>query len=415
MPYIATLVAGARRCAAIGLIAGTGLLAASTAGRADAEDRAWNVIEDAARGQTVHWNAWGGDGRINAFIAWAGDVLERRYGVRLEHVKLADTADAVARVVAEKAAGRETGGSVDLIWINGENFAAMKRQGLLFGPWVERTPNFAFVDVRDKPTTVLDFQVPTDGLEAPWGMAKFNFIYDSARIANPPEDAQELLAWAAANPGRFAYPAPPDFMGSTFLKQILIELAADADLLQRPLESPAQLAEVAAPLWRYLDALHPHLWRDGQVFPTSGPAQRRLLDDGELDVALSFHPGEASSLIAAGQLPESARTFVFPEGTIGNTHFVAIPVNASAPEAAMVVADFLMSPEAQAEKQNPEVWGDDTVLDLDKLSAEDRERFAGVPRGPATLSPEELGPVLLEPHPSWMTALEDEWRRRYLR
>ena len=81
----------------------------------------------------------------------------------------------------------------------------------------------------------------------------------------------------------------------------------------------------------------------------------------------------------------------------------------------MVVADFLMSPEAQAEKQNPEVWGDDTVLDLARLSDEARALFDAVPLGPATLAPEALGPVLLEPHPTWMTALESDWRRRYLR
>lgn len=397
---------------ALALLAGLGLPAAAAA------ERPVPTFEEAvaaAEGQTVYFNAWGGDERINAYIDWVGERVEALYGVELEHVKLADTADAVARILAEAAAGNEASGSVDLIWINGENFAALKEAGLLFGPFVAALPNFALVDTEDKPTTLVDFTVPTEELEAPWGMAKFNFIYDSARIAQTPDDAESLLAWAKDNPGRLTYPTPPDFLGSTFLKQLLIELAADADLLQRPLESEAQLAEVTAPLWAYLDALHPHLWRGGEAFPTSGPAQRRLLDDGEVDIALSFHPGEASALIEAGQLPESARTFVFPEGTIGNTHFVAIPNNASAPAAAMVVADFLMSPEAQARKQNPEVWGDDTVLNLARLSAEDRARFEALPRGVATLSPEDLGPVLLEPHPSWMTALEDAWRQRYLR
>jgi putative thiamine transport system substrate-binding protein len=391
---------------------------ALAAGPAAAQERPVPDFADAlaaAEGRTVYFNAWGGDERINGYIDWVGERVEALYGIELEHVKLADTADAVARVLAERAAGNTDEGSIDLIWINGENFAAMKEADLLFGPFVERLPNFALVDTENKPTTLIDFTVPTDGLEAPWGMAKFNFVYDAARIADPPDNARELAAWAAENPGRFAYPAPPDFMGSTFLKQALIELAEDADLLQRPVAGDAQFAAVSAPLWDYLDGLHPNLWRDGQIFPESGPAQRRLLDDGELDIALSFHPGEASSLIAQGQLPESVRTFVFPEGTIGNTHFVAIPFNASAPGAAMIVADFLMSPEAQARKQNPEVWGDDTVLAMDKLAPEARALFAALPRGVATLSPEELGPVLLEPHPTWMTALEAEWRRRYLR
>jgi putative thiamine transport system substrate-binding protein len=224
-----------------------------------------------------------------------------------------------------------------------------------------------------------------------------------------------LLDWAKAHPGRFTYPAPPDFLGSTFLKQVLIELAPDPAFLQAPVESDSQVEQVVRPLWQYLDALHPHLWRGGKGFPASGPAQRQLLDDGEVDITLSFYPSEASSAIANDLLPETARTFVLDKGTIGNTHFVAIPFNAKAVEGALVVTNFLMSPEAQAVKQSPEAWGDDTVLALSKLSDGDRQLFATLPRGDATLSPEELGPTLLEPHPSWMTRIEAEWQQRYAR
>jgi len=377
--------------------------------------QSWPDIVAAARGQTVYWNAWGGDERINAYIAWVGDRVAAEHGITLRHVKLGDTAEAVSRVLAEKAAGRAEDGSIDLIWINGENFATMKQNDLLFGPFTERLPNFQLVDFKNKPTTLVDFTVPVEGLEAPWGMAKFNFIYDSARLAEPPASSQALLDWAASAPGRFTYPAPPDFLGSTFLKQVLIELAPDPTVLQAPVGDEASFAAVTAPLWQYLEALTPHLWRGGAIYPASGPAQRQLLDDGEVDVTLSFYPSEASALIADGLLPETARTFVFERGTIGNTHFVAIPYNARAKEGAMAVANFLMSPEAQAHKQNPEVWGDDTVLDLDKLSAAERSLFDVLPRGAATLAPAALGPTLLEPHPTWMTRIESEWQKRYSR
>jgi putative thiamine transport system substrate-binding protein len=375
----------------------------------------WEQIVAQARGQTVFWNAWGGDERINGYIAWVGRRVAEDHGVGLRHVKLADTADAVARVLAEKAAGRRDGGSVDLIWINGENFAAMKQNGLLFGPFTERLPNFELVDFADKPTTLIDFTVPTDGLEAPWGMAKIVFIYDSARIRDTPGSIPRLLDWAGAHPGRFTYPGPPAFTGSTFLKQVLIELAPDPQVLQAPVRDEAQLAQVTAPLWDYLDRLHPQLWRGGELFPASAAAQRQLLDDGEVDISISFYPSEASSAIANGLLPESARTFVLDGGTIGNTHFVAIPFNARAKEGAMVVANFLMGAEAQARKQDVAVWGDETVLDLAKLSAEDRRRFEALPKGLASLTPEELGATLLEPHPSWMTRIEAQWQRRYSR
>ena len=75
--------------------------------------------------------------------------------------------------------------------------------------------------------------------------------------------------------------------------------------------------------------------------------------------------------------------------------------------------DFLLSPEAQARKQDERIWGDPTVLDLDRLEPDDRARFDALERGPATLPPEALRPVLPEPHPSWMELLEEGWLRRY--
>ena len=185
--------------------------------------------------------------------------------------------------------------------------------------------------------------------------------------------------------------------------------------MRRPVEEAAAFAGATAPLWAFLDELHPHLWRSGRVFPQSGPAARTLLADAETDIAFSFNPAEASSAIAQGLLPASARTVAFAGGSIGNSHFLAIPSNARAPSAAMVVADFLLSPEAQAKKQDPQVWGDFTVLALDRLTPKDRQRFATLPLGPATLPPDRLGRAFPEPHPSWTLRLEQEWQRRYVR
>ncbi|MBV6632386.1 MAG: ABC transporter substrate-binding protein [Alphaproteobacteria bacterium] len=372
----------------------------------------WPAVEAAAEGQTVYWNAWGGEGRINDYIAWVGEQVKARYGVTLEHVKLSDTAEAVSRVLAEKQAGRDTGGAVDLIWINGENFAAMKRQDLLFGPWSEEMPNYTLVDTEGKPTTRTDFTVPVDGLEAPWGMAQIVFYYDTERLPEPPTTVDALLTFAAQNPGRFTYPQPPDFLGSTFLKQVLYATIDDTDRLLQPVDEARLDADLEG-MWQYLNKLHPVMWREGKVFPQGGPAQRQLMADGEIDVAVSFSPSEASTAIANFELPDTVRTFVFDRGTIGNTHFVAIPYNAAHKAGAMVVANFLMSPEAQLRKQDPEVWGDGTVLNMDAISVEQRAGFDALELGIATLGPAELGTPLLEPHPSWMERIEDEWVRRY--
>lgn len=387
------------------LLAGSAGL--SAAARAQVSP-AWSAIEARARGQTVYFNAWGGAEVINTYIQWAAGELARRYGVRLEHVRIQDAADMVKRVRAEKAAGRAQG-SVDLVWINGENFLTMKREGLLFGPFAESLPAYALVDVQGKPTTRIDFSEPVEGLEAPWGMAQLTFMVDSRRTPQPPRNLSELLAYARAHPGRITYPRPPDFHGTTFVKQVLMDLQTDRSPLYKPV-TPEAFARVTAPLWSTLDALHPHLWRAGKQFPQNAQAIRQMLADGELLLALTFNPNDAANEIAAGRLPTTVTSFQFTGGTLGNTHFLAIPFNASAKEGAQVVANFLLGPEAQARKADLSVWGDPTVLALDRLRPEDRARFASKPL-PGQLA--SSSPAIPEPHGSWVDPLEREWIRRY--
>lgn len=380
------------------------------------ESRPWPEILERAKGQTVYWNAWGGDDRNNAYIAWVGEEVRRRFGIALVHVKLNDTGEAVTRVVAEKAANRNGGGTVDLIWINGANFVAMKDQKLLYGPFTQALPNFGLVDIAGKPATVVDFTVPVDGMASPWLMAQIVYVYDGARFkaADLPRSTPAMLDWAKRHPGRLTHPTVSNFLGATFLKQALAELAPDPLVLQREAADDT-FAAATAPLWTWYDALKPHLWRSGREFPENGPALRQLLADGEIDLMISFNPAEAVLSSSNGLIPASARTLAFEKGSIGNASFVAIPYNAAHREGAMAVANFLLEPEAQARAQDPEVIGLLTVLDEMKLPPEERRLFEAGSRHPGMPKPEELGQPLPEPHPSWMTRLVAEWQKRYTR
>ncbi len=377
----------------------------------------WPDILARARGQTVFWNAWAGAEQTNAFIAWVGEQVRREHGVEIRHVRLKDTAEAVTRVIAEKAAGRDADGSVDLIWINGPNFLNMKRRGLLYGPVTQALPNFRFVDTRRKRSNVIDFTTPVDGLAVPWRMAQIVFVYDSARIrdsAEVPRSATALLDWATRHPGRFTHPQVTNFLGATFLKQALADLVADTSVLQLP-ATDESFAAVTRPLWPWYERLRPVLWRQGRQFPANGAAQRQLLSDGEIDITISFNPAEAAVSVEQGLLPASVRTFTFARGTIGNTSFVAIPYNASHKAGAMVVANFLLAPATQARAQDIRHMGNLNVLDLDALPAAERAHFEGLARHPALPSAADLGTPQLEPHASWMTRITAEWQKRYTR
>lgn len=383
-----------------------GLLASPWAALAQRAD--WQKLVAAARGQTVYFNAWGGSDRVNRYLQWAGGEVQAAFGIRVEHVKLADTAEAVRRIRAEKSAGRGDG-STDVVWINGENFLAMKREGLLFGPFAEQLPGYAAVDTAGKPTTKVDFSEPVDGMEAPWGMAQLTFYADPAAAGTLPQSVAELTNWVRAHPGRFTYPKPPQFLGTTFVKQVLMEATADRAALARP-HSEAAFAALTPALWRALDGLHPHLWRGGRQFPPSPAVMRQMLADGELAIAFTFNPNEAANQIAAKTLPPAVQSWQFRGGTIGNTHFLAIPFNARAKEAAQVLIDFLLSPAAQARKADIRHWGDPTVLAVDRLPAAQRELFAAAAAPGSVTAP---APVWPEPHGSWVEPLEREWLRRY--
>ncbi|MFC7369666.1 ABC transporter substrate-binding protein [Vreelandella zhaodongensis] len=372
----------------------------------------WEAVLQAAQGQTVYWNAWAGDNRTNRYIDWVAEQMQAEFEVEVTHVKLDDTSSAVARVLAEKQAGNDDDGSIDLVWINGENFAAMREQNLLFGPFTESLPNFALTDPDNNPEVVTDFTLPTDGYESPWGKAQITFYYDSAQTDTPPQSIDALLGWVKKNPGQFSYPRIPDFTGSTFLKQALIELTDQNDALYQPVVD-SEFEDITTPLWRYLDALHPHLWRSGRSFPDSGPHLRNLMSDGELSLAFSFYPTDAAVAVREHELPDSVRSYVLESGTLGNVHFVAIPYNSPHKAGAMTLANFLLSPRAQATKQSLDMWGDRSVLAINQLKESDQALFEQGDSHPSALPADALANTLAEPHPSWMTALQEAWLQRY--
>lgn len=393
-----------------------GLLAAAPPACASGvEAGAWETVLQSARGQTVDWFMWGGDPSVNAFVnGYAAPRVKELFGITLRQAPVQDIAEVVGKLVIEKQAGRTAGGGVDLMWINGENFRTCKKNGLLWGPFAERLPNHVLVDW-SRPAVHNDFGEPVEGLESPWGSAQVVMIYDAARTPQPPTTMETFLDWVRRHPGRFAYPAPPDFTGSVFVRHVFYHVAGDVGRWQGPLNAPA-FEMAAAETYRLLRELAPYLWRQGQTYPESPVRLHQLFADGEIDFSFSYHPAEASRHILKGLFPDTAHTFVFDEGTIANTHFVAIPFNAADTAGAMVVADFLLSPEAQLKKADPAVWGDFPAIDPARLAPDWRARFAQLPRGPATLTDAELqARQLPEPPSEILMRLEQGWQTEVLK
>jgi len=392
----------------------------------------WQQVELEGEGKPVYFHAWGGDPQINRYIQWLATEVNAQYNIDLHHVKLTDTSEAVSRVLAEKAANNLTQGQVDLVWINGENFASMSKYDLLIKGWANQLPNFALTNPKENPAMTRDFGLPTQGMEAPWGQASLAFFYAPQNernsqnpsttsyrndIAQAPKTIQQLLVWAKQNPGRFSYPKPPDFLSLSFLKYALITLnSKQPNKIQAKLYQTASLqseAELLPQLWQFLDELHPVLWRKGRYFVASGVAMQKLMSDGETHLGFSFSIAQIPSAVDTYRLPKNTRSYVMQDGSLSNIHFIAIPFNAANRNAAKLVANAMLSVVAQAKKQQSQVWGDSTVIDIGMLPSEQRSLFNTNQQHPSALPVGTKIKAISELHPSWSKVLTREWLKRY--
>ncbi len=330
----------------------------------------WDAVVEAARGQTVNWYLYGGSESINRFVDETyGPALSQRYDITLNRVPVADTVDAVNQVLAEAEAGTENG-SVDLIWINGENFSTLKEAELLLPAWAEAIPGAALVDW-DNPAINLDFGVPVEGQESPWSSAQFQLVYDTARMSADelPRSYAAMKDWACAHPGRFTYiaPGPGAFQGTRFVKGALYELSGDPALWK--LFDQALWDQWSPALWAYLDELAPCLWREGETYPKDENELHALFANQEVDFTITQAAVGPGSLIAEGLVPSTAKAFVFDANSIGDFNYVTIPANAANAAAALVLANLILDPTLQARQIVPENgFGLGFAIDVGRVS-----------------------------------------------
>lgn len=369
-------------------------------------DMSWSELVESARGSLVNMMMWTGDPYINDYMrGYVTESLKEQHGITLR-ISSGQGNQIVSLLMTEKEAGTRSS-DLDMVWINGETFYQLRAIDALHGPFLDRLPNAEGIDL-DNPFISVDFQQPIDGYEAPWGNVQFVIIYDTVRVPNPPLNRHELAVWVEQNPGRFTFDA--SFTGMTFLKSLLVEIAGGPDVLSGPFDR-AQYDRHSSTLWEYLNSTKKNFWKDGETFPESVAQLHQLFVNGEVDFTMSNNDGEVDNKIDQGLFPESTRAFVLDAGTIQNTHYIGIPRDAGHKPAALVAINFLLSPEAQLKKMTPQVWGDGTILDVNKLSGELRERFLSLPkRRYAPARAEIESKALMELAPEYMIRLYEDFR-----
>lgn len=368
------------------------------------DEMSFDELVEAAKGTTVTFYGWGGDESLNR---WLDDefapLMKEKYDITMDRVPM-DIDQILSQLTGEIQGGEENG-TIDMIWINGENFQTAKENQMLYGPFTEKLPNFQdYIDGESEDVT-LDFAYPIEGYEAPYGKAQMVFVADSAVTPNVPKNAEEFMEFCKENKGKVTYPALPDFTGSVFVRSIIYEVCGYEQFLDMEADKET-VKEAIEPALAYLRELNPYLWNEGKTFPDSSTTVDNMFADGELVLNVTYDAFATAIKIADGTYTDTTMTFQFDKGTIGNTNFMAIAANSQNKAGAMVAINEMISPEVQADRY--ETLKVLPVVDYDKLSDEQKAAFDSVELGAGTIPQDELLAKRLPEMPAQLVPIIEE-------
>ncbi|WP_281724799.1 ABC transporter substrate-binding protein [Lachnoclostridium phocaeense] len=368
------------------------------------DDMTFDEMVEAAEGTTVTFYGWGGDEKLNDWLDNKfAPVMKEKYDITMERVPM--DIDQVLSQLSGEIEGGEEDGSIDMIWINGENFQSAKENNMLYGPFTDKLPNFNdYVDAESEDVT-LDFAYPVEGYEAPYGKAQVVMIADTAVTPDVPKSAEALEEFVKKYPGKVTYPALPDFTGSAFVRNIIYEICGYEQFLDMEADKET-VREAVEPAMEYLRGLNPYLWNEGKTFPDSSTTLDNMFADGEVVLNMTYDAYATALNIESGTYTDTTGTFQFDKGTIGNTNFMAVAVNSGNKAGAMVAINEMLSPEIQADRY--EQLRVIPVLDNSKLSEEQKAAFDAVDLGEGVIPQDELLSKRLPEMPAELVPIIEE-------
>lgn len=366
----------------------------------------WDTLVKQADGQTVSFYGWGGNEDLNKWIDNELAVqVKEKYNITINRVPM-DIDEVLSKLSAEKQAGTGSG-SIDMIWINGENFYSTKENDLLLGAFAGKLPNFSKYVDKESDSTKLDFGYPIEGYEVPYSKAQMVLINDSAKTPETPGSAAELLEYAQKYKGQVTYAAPPDFTGSAFVRNIIYDVVGYEEFFTMESDKETVKAYIQ-PAMDYLNELKPYLWNEGRTYPATNAQAENMYADGELNMAVSYEPYSVALNIDKNIFTETSRSFLFDKGTIGNTNYITIAKNAPSKAGAMVVINEMLTPELQAKKYEQVKLL--TAIDYPMLDDNEKALFDTVNIGKGVLDSGDLSSKQLPEIPAeFVPVIEEIW------
>jgi len=262
----------------------------------------------------------------------------------------ADHAKTVSRITFTKAPAPELAGKIkaqqnagrvdiDLVLTGTDGLAAGIEQGL----WIELLPKYAdkFGNLEGKyleGAAKMQNLAENKGITVAYYPSGPLLEYMPEKVKQPPQTAEELLAWCKANPNRFMYARPANSgPGRTFLMG-LPYILGDKD--------PKDPEKGWDKTWAYLKQLGECI----EYYPSGTGATMKELGEGSRDMITSTTGWDINPRVL-GTVPKEARVATLKGfHWVTDAHYMVVPKGVSDEHLAVVldVMAYLLTPEAQA-------------------------------------------------------------------
>ena len=268
-------------------------------------------------------------GMIDDFVKQHPDIISK-----VTYSK-APAPDLVGKIKAQQGAGRV---DIGLVLTGTDGLSAGTEQGL----WEELLPKY-----KDRLSNMDSYQEPAVKMQELAGNAGVTVTYYPSgplleympdKVPNPPTSAEELLAYAKANPGKFESARPANSgPGRTFLMG-LPYILGDAD--------PSDPIKGWDKTWAYLKDLGQYI----DTYQSGTTATMKDLGNGTVNMVASTTGWDINPRVL-GTVPESAKiTTMKGFHWVTDAHYAVVPKGASADQQAAVLqlVQFMLTKDQQA-------------------------------------------------------------------
>ena len=261
-----------------------------------------------------------------------------------EHPKLvskvnftkAPAPELAGKVKAQQDAGRV---DLDLVLTGTDGLSAGIEQGLWLELLPDYEPKFPGLEANYlKPAARMQELAKRQGIVVSYYPSGPLIEYAPDRVSDVPGSAEELLAWAKAHPGRFAYARPANSGPGRTLLMGLPYLLGDED--------PKDPTNGWAKTWAYLEELGKYV----KTYPSGTTDTMEGLAQGSFDIVASTTGWDINPR-ALGTVPKDAKVGTLEGFTwVTDAHYMVVPKGIE-PDQLAVTLDlmaYLLRPEQQA-------------------------------------------------------------------